>query len=95
MRQTPNELEQIKTVLSRIEAEMPVYNRQFGFPLAAYSEYFAAYSQNADERVAAYRDRLNKLSIRPVVSIIVFVDVPSLEALDSSVQSVRQQIYPA
>jgi GT2 family glycosyltransferase len=89
------ELEQIKTVLSRIEAEMPVYNRQFGFPLTAYSEYFAAYSQNADERLAAYRDRLNKLSIRSVVSIIMFVDGSSLEALDSSVQSVRQQIYPA
>ena len=37
------ELEQIRTVLDRIEAELPEQARQFSFPLSAYSEYFAAY----------------------------------------------------
>ena len=89
------ELEQIRTVLDRIEAELPEQARQFSYPLSAYSEYFAAYVQCTEERVTVYRNRLDDLPSRPAVSIMLFVDTPCLEAIDMSIRSVKDQVYSA
>jgi GT2 family glycosyltransferase len=88
------ELEQIKAVLDRIETDIPEHNSRSALPLFAYSEYFDVYSRDMTERLTVYRDRLEGLPNRLVVSVVLSVDAPSLEALDGSIQSVRQQVYP-
>jgi O-antigen biosynthesis protein len=92
--QVRQELERIKTILSRIEAEMPHHQRQLGFPIFAYSEYFDAYFRETEKRLAVYHDQLDALPTRPLMSIVLTVDTTNLEALDVSIQSMRRQVYP-
>jgi O-antigen biosynthesis protein len=92
--QVRQELERIKTILARIETEMPHHQRQFGFPILAYSEYFDAYLRETEERLAVYHDQLDALPTRPLVSVVLTVDTTNLKALDVSIQSIRRQVYP-
>jgi GT2 family glycosyltransferase len=92
--QTHTELQQIRTLLHRIEERLPEIGRKASIPVEAYGEYWERFYRLSPETLTEQVHRSARFHYKPKMSIIVPTWNSDTRLLHKAIESVRAQTYP-
>ena len=93
MSATRNELAEMRQALDRIEARLPEMGRMASIPIEAYDEYWARFYRPSPEILAEQRLQSERLTYRPLISVVLPTWNSDTRLLDKAINSVRAQTY--
>lgn len=90
---TRNELAHIRQVLDKIEARLPDVGHIASVPVEAYDEYWSRFYRPSLQAIAEQRQYSDRLTYRPLLSIVVPTWNSDTRLLDRAIRSVCAQSY--
>jgi len=88
-----DELAKLRQVLDRMEARLPELGRLSSIPIEAYDEYWERFYRLSADTLSEQRVRGERLSYRPLISVVLPTWNASTRLLDKAINSVRAQTY--
>jgi O-antigen biosynthesis protein len=90
---TRNEIAQLRQALERVEASLPNIGRLASVPIEAYDEYWERFYRLGPEVLAEQRLRSERLTFRPLISVVMPTWNSDTRLLVKAIDSVRAQTY--
>jgi GT2 family glycosyltransferase len=93
IRATRNDIAQLRTVLERVEAQLPEIGRLASVPIEAYEEYWERFYRLSSDAIVEQRKRSAELAYRPLISVVLPTWNSDTRLLSKALNSVCSQTY--